>query len=67
MPIGSSGVVNYVNTTSGLAEHVIASADGVGASGVATLYSSVALKITTEGGAYLVTEASARLITEQSS
>jgi hypothetical protein len=65
MAIGKSSVANYVNTSTGRAEKVNSPDDSVGASGVATIFNTVAYKLSAESGSFLFTETSVHLITEQ--
>lgn len=65
MPIGSSGVSDYANTSSGLSSGVVA-LYGIGGAGVVDRGEAlVANYIATEAGDLLDTESGDNLITEQ--
>lgn len=71
MPIGSSGVVNQANTTTGLASGVVANAssgygDDVGGSGLVDLYSTGAPSyLLMEDGSFLLQENGDKIQLEQ--
>jgi hypothetical protein len=63
MPVGSSGVADYTNTTTASAVEVVATG-GIGGSGVVAQYGAPPdTYIVTDSGSYLVTDSGLFLVT----